>query len=153
MDDTTRFQYCQKIVVCRKNGSEILLAKRQDEADYDGVYSFIGGKLETTDRGIVEGLLREKCEEIGTTARIRICPSLSYNVHFVKKDGSTMILPHYYAEYIEGAIVLSEEYSDFQWVPLAELPAFEPKIENIPEVLEWMWRLKAMLKPADFVEI
>jgi len=153
MDDTTRFQYCQKLVICRKNGSEVLLAKRQDEADYDGVYTFIGGKMETTDRGIIEGLLREKCEEIGTTARIRVCPGFSYNVHFVKKDGSAMIIPHYYAEYIEGAIVLSEEYSDYQWVLASELAALEPKVANIPELLEWALRVKAIAKPADFVEI
>jgi 8-oxo-dGTP pyrophosphatase MutT (NUDIX family) len=153
MDDTTRFQYCQKLVICRKNGSEVLLAKRQGEADYDATYTFIGGKMETTDRGIVEGLLREKCEEIGTTARIRVCPHFSYNVHFVKKDNSAMILPHYYAEYIEGAIVLSEEYSDYQWVPVAKLQDFEPKIANIPEVLGTVLRIKALAKPADFVEI
>jgi 8-oxo-dGTP pyrophosphatase MutT (NUDIX family) len=153
MDDTTRFQYCQKIVVFRNNDSEVLLARRKGEADFDETYSFIGGKMETTDRNIVEGLMREKCEEIGTTARLLICPLVSYNVHFVKKDGSAMILPHYYAQYLDGDITLNDEYSDFTWVPLKELEAFEPKIANIPEAAQWTLRLKTALRPDDYVYI
>ena len=68
--DTTLFQYCQKIVIFSKDGTSVLLAKRRGEADYDGVFSFIGGKLESTDGGLVQGLQREKDEEIGPMIEI-----------------------------------------------------------------------------------
>ncbi len=58
------FQYCQKIVVFRNNNTEVLLAKRKGENDYDGTFSFIGGKMETTDNNPVEGMRREKNEEV-----------------------------------------------------------------------------------------
>jgi len=41
----------------------VLLAKRAGEADYDGTWSFIGGKMETTDATLVAGMQREKNEE------------------------------------------------------------------------------------------
>lgn len=41
------------------------MAKRKGKNDYDGTYSFVGGKMETSDNGILEGLKREKNEEIG----------------------------------------------------------------------------------------
>ena len=70
--DTTLFQYCQKIVLFSQDGSAVLLARRRGEADYDGVFSFIGGKLESTDGGLVNGLRREKNEEIGSAAKIAV---------------------------------------------------------------------------------
>ncbi len=130
------FQYCQKIVVFSRDRSKILLCKRRGEADYDGTFSFIGGKLETGDGSILDGLRREKNEEVGADFKIRIYLDFSTNVFFVKKDGSSMILPHYYAEHLEGEINLSDEYSEFGWIPIEEVPAFEPKVETIPYIIE-----------------
>lgn len=153
MRDPTLFQYCQKIVLLRHDGAEVLLARRTGEADYNQTYALIGGKLEITDGSILEGLQREKNEEIGRSVRINVCPFLSYNVYYVKKDGQHMIVPHYYAEYLGGKIHLSDEYDDFTWIPVEKLVTFEPKVENIPEVVEWANSLKVSLKPQDLVEI
>jgi ADP-ribose pyrophosphatase YjhB (NUDIX family) len=49
-----------------------LLAKRKGEADFDGVFSFIGGKMETTDETLLAGMQREKNEEVGDEVRLRI---------------------------------------------------------------------------------
>lgn len=153
MNDTTLFQYCQKIVLFRHDDTEVLLAKRRNEADYDGTYTFIGGKMETTDANILEGLRREKNEEVGDTFQIRINPTISYNVHFIKNSGQHMILPHYYAEHVGGDIVLSDEYDDYQWVPLSELSPFSPKVENIPQITTTVLTLKRTFQPSDFVTI
>jgi ADP-ribose pyrophosphatase YjhB (NUDIX family) len=48
------FQYCQKIVVYSQDGQKVLLCKRKGEADFDGTFSFIGGKMERSDGGILE---------------------------------------------------------------------------------------------------
>ena len=151
--DIYAFQYCQKIVVLSSDGSSVLLCRRKGEADYDGTFSFIGGKMEITDASILEGLHREKDEEVGKSFKIRIAPAFSTNALFRKKDGNSMILPHYLAYHLEGKVELSEEYSEHRWVRLDNLNAFEPKIENIPQTVQSLLRLRNVLSDADFVEI
>lgn len=133
---TLHFQYCQKIVVYSQDGQSVLLCKRKGEADFDGTFSFIGGKMETTDGAIIEGLRREKNEEVGVDFKIKIFPSFTTNEFFIKKDGNSMILPHYYAVHESGDINLNEEYSEYKRVPLVEIKDFEPKIHSIVGVLD-----------------
>lgn len=140
MQSNLNFQYCQKLVILSADRSRVLLAKRKDEADYNGVFSFIGGKMETSDESLVAGMKREKDEEIGSAATVKVLPYESYNVFFRKKDGSSMILPHIAGYFVEGNIVLNEEYGEYEWVPLEELAQFEPKIGNIPEMAFWAKR-------------
>ena len=147
------FQYCQKLVVLSKNKKTVLLCKRKGEADYDGVFSFIGGKMETTDTSMLEGLEREKNEEVGKEFKANVFTKFSHNLLFAKKDGNSMILPHYLAIYVQGDIVLSNEYSEHQWVPIDTLDQFEPKIPNIPEVVKELLRLEKISSPDDFVLI
>ncbi|RDI53333.1 NUDIX hydrolase [Nocardia mexicana] len=146
MSDTTHFQYCQKLVVIDPAANRVLLARRKGEADYDGVYSLIGGKMETTDGSILDAIRREKEEEIGKAPTISIAEDISYNVHFRKKDGNSMILPHFYAEYEGGDIELNDEYSDYAWVPVDQLGEFEPKIDTIPAAVRWATEIGATVK-------
>ena len=132
--------------------SKVLLAKRRREADYDGVYSFVGGKMETTDKSILAGMKREKDEEIGVKAKINVLPNETYNILFRKSDGLSMILPHIAGVFVSGDIVLSDEYSDYQWVDIAGIESFEPKIENVPELTYWAQN-KLSNASQDFVEI
>ncbi|HET7638483.1 MAG TPA: NUDIX hydrolase, partial [Ktedonobacteraceae bacterium] len=126
MNPTTLFQYCQKLIVLSEDKTKVLLAKRKGEADYDGVYSFIGGKMETTDDSILAGMKREKDEEIGQNARVAVLPDETYNLLFRKKDGNTMILPHIAGIFVGGDIELNEEYSEYKWVVIDDLEGFEP---------------------------
>ena len=52
------FQYIQKLVVLSSDRQSVLVAKRKGEADYDGTFSFIGGKMETTDESLIAGMKR-----------------------------------------------------------------------------------------------
>lgn len=153
MEPTLFFQYCQKLVILSADHQKVLLAKRKGEADYDGVYSFIGGKLETTDESLVAGMKREKDEEIGPSARVSVLPNESYNLLFRKKDGSSMVLPHIAGIYRGGELVLSDEYSEYTWVSLLDLPSFEPKIANIPELARWAAGKLAGADSSQFAEI
>lgn len=147
------FQYCQKIVVLSKDKTKVLLCKRKGEQDYDGIFSFIGGKMETTDKTIIDGLKREKDEEVGESFKVNIYPTFSYNLLFRKKDGNTMILPHYLAIEESGTIELNEEYSEFKWVDINGIENFEPKISNIPETLKELLRLETISKEEEFILI
>ncbi len=147
------FQFCPKIVVFSNDLKSILLCKRKDEKDYNGVFSFIGGKMEITDESIMAGLTREKDEEVGKDFKIDLYAKYSANLFFIKKDGSKMILPHYFAIHKSGKIKLNEEYSEARWVVIDELKNFEPKISNIPESVGDMQLLMGLQDKNDFVEI
>ena len=147
------FQYCQKLVVYSQDEQSVLLCKRKGEADYDGVFSFIGGKMETTDDSLIDGMHREKNEEVGEHFKIKVFPTFTTNAFFLKKDGNAMVLPHIYAIHQSGEIVLNEEYSTYKRVPLTEIKDFEPKIETIPEVIEKLNLLKEIIHTTESVII
>ena len=151
--DKYSFQNCQKIVVFRDNNTKVLLAKRKGENDYDGIYSFVGGKMEITDKGILEGLKREKNEEIGENIKIKIWSIFNTMNYFVKKDGSFMILPHYYARYESGEVQLNDEYEDYKWVEIEKLAEFEPKIPTVEPMIKNLLRLVEIIKEEELIEI
>jgi NADH pyrophosphatase NudC (nudix superfamily) len=152
--DKYNFQYCPKLVVLSTDKSKILLCKRKGEADYDGTFSFIGGKMESTDSSINEAIKREKDEEVGSDFRVLLYPNFSLNILFRKKDGSSMIVPHYLAIYKAGEVRLnSNEYSEYKWVKIDELNSFEPKIQNIPGMVAQTLSLANIALDQDFVVI
>ena len=153
MQPNLLFQYCQKLVVFSADKQAVLLAKRKSERDYDGVFSFIGGKLETTDESLIAGMKREKNEEIGPNVKLKVLPDETYNILFRKKDGNTMVLPHVPAMYRSGDITLNDEYSEFAWVPLKSLADFEPKIASVLPMAQWAADKMAAASDTDFVEI
>ena len=153
-DPKYNFQYGQKIILFSEDWHRVLLAKRRGEADYDGAFSFIGGKMEITDASILEGLRREKNEEIGAAAKVQVYLGATHNVFFRKQDGSAMILPHYLARYTGGEIELNtEEYSEYRWVPLGQLETLEPKVENIPACVAWALELQGTVAVQSFAEL
>ncbi|MES2226102.1 MAG: NUDIX hydrolase [Patescibacteria group bacterium] len=152
--DTYHFQYCPKLIILSADRSQVLLCKRKGEADYDGTFSFIGGKMETTDSSIEEGIKREKDEEVGGDFKVLFYPTFSLNILFRKKDGNAMIVPHYLAIYKEGEISLNaDEYSEYRWVPIIDLESFEPKIQNIPEMTRRILHLAQVLNQKDLIVI
>ena len=144
------FQYCPKLAVFDRDRARILLCRRKGEQDYDGTYSLIGGKMEHSDPSILAAVKREKDEEVGHAFKVRIYDKISVDVNFGKKDGSRMILPHYYCEYLEGNVVLSDEYSDYRWVPLDELFALEPMIDNIRWIAPLLKKVSTIAQQEDF---
>ena len=153
MDSKLFFQYCQKLVILSEDLGSVLFARRQGEQDYDGLYSFIGGKMETSDASLLAGMKREKDEEIGPDARVKVLPNESRNILFIKKDGSCMVLPHIAGVFVGGEIVLSEEYSEYKWVKFEDIDALEPKIDNTVEMAAWAKGRLSEADDSDFVEI
>ncbi len=148
------FQFCQKLVLFSQDWSKVFLAKRRGEADYDQTYSFICGKLETTDDSIITGLKREKDEEVGADFKVRVYPAATKNILYIKNSGDSMILPHYIAQYVGGKVVLNEEeYCDYIWAPVKGLSDLEPKVETIPDCVAWALKLKDFVAAEDFIEI
>lgn len=153
-DLTLFFHYCPKLIVFSKDKKSVLMARRAGEADYDGVYTFIGGKTETTDGGLVEGLKREKDEEIGPGVKLKVCYLMScYQVWYQKKNGNCMVLPHHIAIYQGGEIKLNlSEYDDYKWVSVADIDQHAQIPANAPAVRAAL-RYLPILSDDDFVEI
>ncbi len=149
------FQYCPKIILFSADLAQVFLAQRTGEQDYDGTFTFIGGKLETTDATLEAGLKREKDEEIGPQARVRICATQScYTALFRKKSGHSMVLPHHIAIFEGGEVMLNPaEYATYKWVSIDSLASFEPKIDNIPLAVEKALQFLPALRPDDFITI
>ena len=145
------FQYCPKIAVF--DGEKVLLCRRAGEADLDGVFTFVGGKMEHDDLTIVDGLRREKDEELGADVHLAVLTRYSINVEFDKADGSRMILPHYLADWLGGEIKLSAEYSEHRWVTTDQLAGFTPIVPNVADICSQLARLREIARPADFVTI
>lgn len=145
------FQYCPKLAVFNADRSSVLLCRRKGETDYDGTFSFIGGKMEHKDQTIVDALRREKTEEVGESFRIQVLPYYSVDTFFMKNDGNRMILPHYYAVHVSGDVQLNEEYSEHTWVSLPELKKFEPKVSNITWITPLLAKAASIAPEKDFV--
>jgi 8-oxo-dGTP pyrophosphatase MutT (NUDIX family) len=142
------FQYCPKLAVLSEDRTSVLLCKRQGETEFDEFFSLIGGKMEHGDESILGALRREKTEEVGEDFKVEVLVDHSINVFYVKKSGVRMVLPHHYARHLSGEPVLNaEEYSEYRWVPLVELDAFEPKVPNIAGIVFRLRALEALGNP------
>ena len=73
--------------------------------------------------------------------------------YFIKKDGTNMVLPHYYARYESGEVILNEEYSDYKWVEVEKIAEFEPKVPTIGLEIEKLLRLVDLIKEEELIEI
>jgi 8-oxo-dGTP pyrophosphatase MutT (NUDIX family) len=153
-DPTLFFHYCPKQIIFSEGKQSVLMAHRAGEADYGGVYSFPGGKTETTDGGLLQGLKREKDEEIGASAKLKICWKFScYSAWYRKKNGNYMILPHHVAIFTGGTIDLNKnEYDDYKWVPIEEIDQYNQIPTHAPAVRAAL-RLLSILEDGDFEEI
>jgi 8-oxo-dGTP pyrophosphatase MutT (NUDIX family) len=153
-DPTLFFHYCPKLIVFSKDRKSVLLARRSGEADYDGAYTFIGGKTETTDGDLVSGLRREKIEEIGIDAKIIVCYMMScYQVWYTKKNGNSMVLPHHIAIHQGGEIKLNPgEYDDYKWVSIKDIDQYD-HIHTTPPAVRAALRYLPFLTEEDFVEL
>lgn len=110
--------------------------------------------METKDKSIIEGIKREKDEELGKDFKIKFHPTYTTNFFHIKKNGRRMILPHYYAIHVEGEVMLNkEEYSEYKWVSLDEIENFEPKIDGVPRQIQQILELKKIIKDSEFVII
>ena len=148
-----RFAYevCPKIAVF--SGERVLVARRTREEELDGVYTLVGGKLETSDRDVLAGIHRELREELGGGLIVRILTTYAVMDEFTKRGGVRMVLPHYYGELSGGSIVVGSEYSDFRWLMPDELEARRDVFQNVAIVCRQLVRLASSAGATDYTEV
>jgi hypothetical protein len=109
--------------------------------------------MEITDSSIVDGLEREKNEEVGKDFKVLVDVDASKNIYFTKNDGQKMILPHYAAIFKGGSVNLSNEYSEYAWIKLLDLKQLEPKVETIPICVDWALEVLKTVTKTKLIEI
>jgi 8-oxo-dGTP pyrophosphatase MutT (NUDIX family) len=98
---------------------QILLMKNQRN-----LWAIVGGHMEEGETPD-EALKREVMEEASIEIDV-ICPFM-----VTTQDDSVIITS--VAMYKSGDIKLSEEHSDYKWLDLDELEAFEPSFPELPQ--------------------
>lgn len=151
-------QVCPKLAVISSGGTgrrdiKVLLCRRTGETDYNDTWSLIGGKVEVGDDDLLDAIERERDEEVGSRFTIAVHVALAVPVLWRKGDGTPMVLPHYLAVHRKGAIILGAEYSEYTWVPLAELNDFGPMVDNIKWIVPRLILAARVTEPADVVEM
>lgn len=123
------------LILFDSKNNEVLLLKRNKK---DGLFDYWGpicGKLDYLE-GIEDGLIREASEEIG----INIEPEKLKFVEFserIKDYPHYVVLWHlYHIDKDQIEIKINEEFSDFSWFPLGDLPSqLEMSMKKIIEKL------------------
>ena len=87
----------------------------------NGETDFPGGKVEYGENQI-EALDREIAEETGLIVKIQD-PIAQW--FFVKPTGMQITGATYLCQYLEGQVLLSDEHSDFFWLPINNITCFE----------------------------
>lgn len=96
----------------------------------DGMIDFPGGRVDDTEQGLAleDVLAREIREELGADLHYRIVDTafVAYRSYDWGGETKHVLAVHYRAEYVSGAIELSDEHEQFAWVdPLSLLSESE----------------------------
>jgi 8-oxo-dGTP diphosphatase len=114
------FSLSAKVLIRNNDGRYLLLKRSQKSRSNPGKWEFPGGKV---DRGeILEpALLREVSEETGLAIALDHVAGAAES-EFYEWRVAHMIME---AHLESGEVCLSDEHSDFTWVPLDELPKMD----------------------------
>jgi 8-oxo-dGTP diphosphatase len=113
----------------------LLLKRRPNDPHKPGAWDVPGGRLELGEDPF-QGLQREVREE--TTLGINIVMPVSVH-HFIREDGQKITLTIYLCELASGEVKLSEEHTEYKWIPIEDAPNqlskfFEPTFDNLKRI-------------------
>lgn len=124
-------------VILQNRAREVLLLKRSEEIykDVNNHWDIPGGRIHIG-MPLMENLEREVKEETGLS--FASVPVLCGAQDILKTDKHVVRLT--YTALTEGAVRLSEEHTEYRWLPSAELAAF-PKLDRYVRELAEQGRL------------
>lgn len=109
-------RYSAGAIVHRGPGREILLLRRRgDDTSYPGAESLPSGGVEPGE-GLLEGLTRELREEIGRAGPLPLDPFVSW-FDYDSRSGARKRQFTFALSHDGAAVVLSEEHTDYRWIP------------------------------------
>ena len=130
--------YSAGAIVHRGPGREILLLRRRpDDTSFPGAESLPSGGVDPGE-GLLEGLARELSEEIGRAPGTLPLDPFAAWFDYVSRSGIrkrqfTFAIPH------DGTpVVLSEEHTDFRWIPAHRFAASDLTPQVKAAVRKWI---------------
>lgn len=104
------FYVGQKALI-KKDDEVLILTTKEGGIDYPG------GKIQTSDKNIIDAFKREVKEEIGLDFEIgRPFFVQSIKMGKGKHEGKSLYLVFFDCKFIEGNLKISDEHLDFHWV-------------------------------------
>ena len=115
--DPATYQVALKILL--KRGEEYLLLKDV----ITGKIDFPGGRINENEHEVqlIDIIRREVGEEVGGELTFKLGkPAYQYRARF-KDGGPRVFIAVFEADYINGAVNLSSEHSDYRWVNIKDM--------------------------------
>lgn len=111
MEDLNKFKFSNKkigvIAHIENSNGEILLQQRGIKSrDENGLYEYIGGKVDSEDLSFKEAIIREIKEEAGSDLKLEV--SNSKGIYHCCKNNVNWVFIIYIVKYIEGEIKIME---------------------------------------------
>ena len=111
IEDLNKFKFSNKkigvIAHIENNNGEILLQQRGIKSrDENGLYEYIGGKVDPEDSSFKDAIIREIKEEAGSDLKLEV--SDSKGIYHCCKNNVNWIFVIYIVKYIEGEIKIME---------------------------------------------
>lgn len=97
-----------------KDSKLLILKRRLNDVQKPSIWEIPGGRLEFGENPF-DGLKREIKEEAGIDVDVLHPINIR---HFERDDGQTITLLIFLCKALNDGVVLSEEHSDFKWIPL-----------------------------------
>lgn len=109
--------------------NEVLLCTRPEGKDYEGLWEFPGGKVESMERP-EQALSRELMEELGLEVSIKDMVPFSFASHVHEITGRNMLM-YLYKVCIWHGKLQTHEGQRYAWVPLSRLSTY---IDMMPPI-------------------
>jgi 8-oxo-dGTP diphosphatase len=110
---TAVFVVGQKVVIFNEL-DEVLFLRRSSKTDRAGGWDFPGGRLELEDTDPVEGIRREVWEE--TQLKVSDIRPVAVVTRAANESKQGLLVVGYKARLESGAVILSWEHDQFQWL-------------------------------------
>ncbi len=120
--ESNTFQVNLSVIVFNSKGEVLLIKRSLDEEVYPGLWGIPGGKLDSADKNLEEGLAREVKEETGILIN-KDLKLISNNV-FVSPENNKVYLV-FTAKYESGEPKPLEDTEEVRWFGHEELPPKE----------------------------
>lgn len=122
------FRVAVKAFIVR-DGKLLTIKRRSNDVHKPGEWDIPGGRLEFGENPLT-GVKRESLEEVGMT----VDPVMPIAVqHFTRDDGQQITMIIFWCQTADRDVTLSEEHTDFQWLPVSNPSQFSDWIRPIVE--------------------
>ena len=114
--------------VIEKDGKYLLLKREPNAEDYQNLWDFVGGRLDSNETQS-DAVIRETLEE----SSLKIVPGPEVKTVVFEEEKRILTFHYFTPESVDGEVNLSSEHTDYQWFTKEETR----EIDTHPSVAEF----------------